>query len=800
MLKVQEVVITSEHSGETHFSPSNSNFKTRPVIVYTGISDPQRTNRMLQYISNLMENAALQHISNLKENEKLHDNSELITRISLDEFSFYTQDSPLTIDEYKYLINEVHKLARRLPPNVHLQLATFPVCWPNQVMQNCSLYVQAPKKIGEQPLVHHMSKVLSSNIDFQYARNGSLIPLSGDQYDRDKLYELGQSCNPNLVLAGTYAALNDVNQYKNALRITSANGQMVLQAFDICLDHAYGKGKEHLEGLIVQLGSRKEHVPVLASHIISSKTIEEMEANATATITHADRLLAKVGKHKPVVFKETLPINIKVGGFGANARYSTYSTKTIGFLSGALFDRAITYNFQGSVVDVNVLYNGHNGRTTILHDIVNGITPEINLDRTLQRIRTLKKYKLSIDIENGQGFSVRTILCQHIVDAINAKDVDLVSINTRIAKELGITMKEILQFGNAQGTTVKKMVTQNIIKAFNAKSNLGIDKQIADQLGITTNEILIDFMKNPSSPVPRPVASVPPPLPPSKPSSLEEDGVILMGFVDKTAVKYACVNKTTIQDALNEIEKNLFDFYYGRINIEQLLQCNGLRQQFIDGIYTKPMIFEAFKDRKEFMELPNETIETKIPISSSSEFEHENSRILEFNKNKEKIQYEFNRALDALKITLDSLNENDDELKDRGDKLFHQLTKGQETFFKNLKPTSKKDEIEREINSFRKMCADEVKIADKIMGHGWLYRTVEILIKAIGVLFAGIGMILGSVLGQGLVKPEHREKFVNTFFTLHQTKQSKALAEFSSVTLGDGELEQVLLASKNFDN
>jgi hypothetical protein len=788
MLKVQEVVITSEHSGETHFSPSKSNFKTRPVIVYTGISDPQRTNRMLQYISNLMENAALQHISNLKENEKLHDNSELITRISLDEFSFYTQDSPLTIDEYKYLINEVHKLARRLPPNVHLQLATFPVCWPNQVMQNCSLYVQAPKKIGDQPLVHHMSKVISSGIDFQYARNGSLIPLSGDQYYLDKLYELGQSCNPNLVLAGTYVALNDVNQYKNALRFTSANGQMALQAFDICLDHAYGKGKDHLEGLIVQLGSRKEHVPVLASHIISSKTIEEVEANAAATITHADRLLAKVGKHKPVVFKEMLPINIKVGGFGANAKYSTYPAKTIGFLSGALFDRAITYNFQGSAVDVNVLYNG---RTTILHDIVNGITPETNLERTLQRIRTLKKYKLSIDIENGQGFSVRTIICQHIVDAINVKDADLVGINTKIAKELGIIMKEILQFRNTQGTTVKEMVTRNIIKAFNTKSNLDIDKKIADQLGITTNEILIDFMKNPSSPVPPP--------PPSKPSSLEVDGRILMGFVDKTAVKYACVNKTTIQEALNEIEKNLFDFYYGRINIELLLQCNGLRQQFIDGIYTKPMIFEAFKDRKEFMEIPKETIETKIPISSSSEFEHENSRISEFNKNKEKIQYEFNRTLDALKTTLDSLNEND-ELKDLGDKLFDKLTKEQETFFKNLKPTSKKDEIEREINNFRKICADEVKIADKIMGHGWLYRTVEILIKAIGGLFAGIGMILGSVLGQGLVKPKHREKFANTFFTLHQTEQSKALAEFSSVTLGDGELEQGLLASKNFDN
>ena len=97
------------------------------------------------------------------------------------------------------------------------------------------------------------------------------------------------------------------------------------------------------------------------------------------------------------------------------------------------------------------------------------------------------------------------------------------------------------------------------------------------------------------------------------------------------------------------------------------------------------------------------------------------------------------------------------------------------------------------MTDFRKTCADNIKIADKIMGHGWLYRAAEVLIKAVVGLFAGIGMILGSVLGQGLAKLEHREKFAQTFFTLNQNESSKALTEFKQETLGDSKENHGLL-------
>ena len=39
-------------------------------------------------------------------------------------------------------------------------------------------------------------------------------------------------------------------------------------------------------------------------------------------------------------------------------------------------------------------------------------------------------------------------------------------------------------------------------------------------------------------------------------------------------------------------------------------------------------------------------------------------------------------------------------------------------------------------------------------------------------------MVLGTLIGQGIVKSEHRQQFVKTFFTFEQTDESKALEQF----------------------
>ncbi|WP_115709097.1 hypothetical protein [Legionella sainthelensi] len=265
------------------------------------------------------------------------------------------------------------------------------------------------------------------------------IPLADDRQDLDKRCKPGQDCDPNFLLQGTGVALYDINQYKNALRITSGNGQMALQVVDICLDHAYGIGKQHLSGLISQLGQHQEHIPVIANHVISSKSIEQVDAHAAATVTHADVLKGKVGKLKPIVAKQAVAIGI--GGFGANVQYNICQSKVVGFLSRNDFDQAIQYNFQGRPVNVNLLYG-----ITMLHEIVTSISSNTDLKRTIERIQTLQKYGLSIDIRNDRGFTVREIICRQTSNALNLKDDTLALINLQMANQLGITQVEIIAY------------------------------------------------------------------------------------------------------------------------------------------------------------------------------------------------------------------------------------------------------------------------------------------------------------------------------------------------------------------
>lgn len=73
------------------------------------------------------------------------------------------------------------------------------------------------------------------------------------------------------------------------------------------------------------------------------------------------------------------------------------------------------------------------------------------------------------------------------------------------------------------------------------------------------------------------------------------------------------------------------------------------------------------------------------------------------------------------------------------------------------------------------------------------------IFKAIIGLFAGIGIVLGFIAGQGLAKKERRQAFKDTFFSRYQTDESKALKEFEQKVLGDTEEEgSGLISKQNF--
>jgi len=166
----------------------------------------------------------------------------------------------------------------------------------------------------------------------------------------------------------------------------------------------------------------------------------------------------------------------------------------------------------------------------------------------------------------------------------------------------------------------------------------------------------------------------------------------------------------------------------------------------------------------------------KAKAVAKKEVPREKPKTVTFIENKEAIQKEFMKHLQILNLALQECSKSDASIKDSH--LIVNLTLCQNQFFKSLTPQTTKQELELAIKTFRESCSKHLEAADHVMGHGWLYRIAEVAIKAVVGLFVGIGMVLGSLFGQGLFKAEHRQWYAQTFFTLNQTDASQALNQF----------------------
>lgn len=110
--------------------------------------------------------------------------------------------------------------------------------------------------------------------------------------------------------------------------------------------------------------------------------------------------------------------------------------------------------------------------------------------------------------------------------------------------------------------------------------------------------------------------------------------------------------------------------------------------------------------------------------------------------------------------------------------LWHGLTNLQGTFFSALaraSDTQEPQQIHELINAFRSSCRGVAAKADKKMGYGWMARTCEVIIKAIGAFFVSIGMAIGSLFLQGFASTTHRQWYKDCFFSWSRTPEQKSL-------------------------
>lgn len=167
--------------------------------------------------------------------------------------------------------------------------------------------------------------------------------------------------------------------------------------------------------------------------------------------------------------------------------------------------------------------------------------------------------------------------------------------------------------------------------------------------------------------------------------------------------------------------------------------------------------------------------------------------VVRFSIEKMKIQQQFIHELNVLDNKISAYAQKDSASDSKGKELYQTLYAAQELFFAKLTPDASSECIHEHIADFRTLCAQNIREADRVMGHGWLYRIGEVLLKAVAGLYAGIGMVLGALGGHGLANPQHRQAYRDSFLTLNQSAGSNVLQEFKQITLGTDEYDQGLL-------
>ncbi len=87
-----------------------------------------------------------------------------VSRFGMPEFSLYPKDRPITLEEYRTLLERIKKIAGSCHDNLHLVLSSVPVEWPDKKVYNLSVYVQC----GKDPILTPFAKSIPSAIDAIY--------------------------------------------------------------------------------------------------------------------------------------------------------------------------------------------------------------------------------------------------------------------------------------------------------------------------------------------------------------------------------------------------------------------------------------------------------------------------------------------------------------------------------------------------------------------------------------------------------------------------------------------------------
>ncbi len=222
-----------------------------------------------------------------------------ITRLSTNEFFFYTKE-PLTLKEFEELQNKIAEKAKTMAPGVQLILGSFGVKTDDGKVMNVTPHITC----GSSPNVQLIVKNRTSSIDVRYKiPNGQGHSLTLPVLDKKS----PSKPMPKIKINGI------VNEFtfNNIVQCKTPGDTPFLTAIDVCLDHAYGDAKQNYDAL-AKKDPRLLEQPV--SHVVVSNTIAIEPDNCLSPgVMHVDPRYSQAECKKGVQQQASPPRSLPFG-------------------------------------------------------------------------------------------------------------------------------------------------------------------------------------------------------------------------------------------------------------------------------------------------------------------------------------------------------------------------------------------------------------------------------------------------------------------------------------------------------
>lgn len=233
----------------------------------------QMLERLSRGIDDLMKEALATHLDSHKVSGTDAIDPDYITRLSTNEFFFYTQE-PLTLQEFKTLQQTIVTKAETLPSGIQFVFGSFAVKTPDNQVMNVVPHIIC----GQPASCSFLVKNLTSPLDVRYKEvdtRGSL----------NFLKVLDRSTAPSHMPQIDISGVAHTFTFNNIISCKTPGGETFLTALDICFDHTKGVAKSNIEQLITE-DPTIINQPI--SHIVISNSVNLEPKYSLGWVMHVD--------------------------------------------------------------------------------------------------------------------------------------------------------------------------------------------------------------------------------------------------------------------------------------------------------------------------------------------------------------------------------------------------------------------------------------------------------------------------------------------------------------------------------